>query len=174
MQVDLVHLLDRLHHQGQQVHHRAQEQEDDLLRLLDAEPDEGEGHEGGDGKEAQGIEDGGEEGLDGREGAHQEPERDRHNRREDEAHGDAVEAPQGAPDQRLLEVQGGERLQDRGGGGQDDRGHDPAVAEHAPQAEEGGHAGQGQRAHPLVGQLLPDVHRWPSATEHTEITEYRV
>ena len=153
-----VHLLDRLHDQRQQIDHDSHEQERDLLPLLDPEPDDGQGDEGRDRQEAHGIEHGGEEELDRGKGAHQEPERDGHEGGQHEAHGHAVEAPAGAADERLLEVQSGKGLQDLGGRGQDDRGHDARVAERAPEAEEHHHPGHDQAARPLVADRLPDLH----------------
>ena len=56
LQVDVVDILHRLHHQRQQVHDRAHEQEHDLLQVVDAEPHDEERHQRRDGQEAQRVE----------------------------------------------------------------------------------------------------------------------
>src|SRR6185503_11863088 len=61
--------------------------------------------------------------------------------------------------ERLLEVEDRKRPQHLGRRGQDHRGHDVGVGQHAPEAQEAQQPGQGQRAGLPLGDGLADVHQ---------------
>ena len=93
----LGHRADGRDDDGQQVDEDAEEQEGDLLRLVDAEPEDQERDERRDRHVAQRRHDRLEDPVDRLEGAHQHAERQRERRREREGDEDA---PGGHPDRR--------------------------------------------------------------------------